>query len=113
MEINFEALVGSTVAVITLAVIVQYVVQRLKILYEPLYKKATKQSEVPGTVDVAVAYVLAIGGTLLAGLDLLPAVGIELSVPYVGAVITGLLAGSGSRGIHDLLKAITEGANPS
>lgn len=114
-----DALSGLTVAaasIFVLAVVVQFVVQRLKAVYEPIYKKIAQTTEVPGVVDLLVAYFLAVAGALLAGLDILPMLGIHLATPYgpyVGMAVTGLLAATGSDGLHKFLKAVIEGTTPA
>jgi hypothetical protein len=49
-----------------------------------------------------------LGGVLcvLGGLDIFKLSGIELSVPHVGAALTGVACGRGSNLIHDLIKNI-------
>ena len=51
---------------------------------------------------IAIGELLAIG----AGMDILAMVGIPLSIPYVGMILTGLLISRGANFVHDLLASI-------
>ena len=51
---------------------------------------------------IAIGELLAIG----AGMDILAMVGIPLSIPYLGMILTGLLISRGANFVHDLLKSI-------
>jgi len=58
---------------------------------------------------VALGFGAVLGG--LSGLDIFEMAGIPLKIPYVGAVLTGLIAGRGSSALYDLwdkLKLIKE-----
>jgi hypothetical protein len=50
--------------------------------------------------------VLGVGVCVLASADLFQAIGINLSVAYVGAVFTGILASRGANFLHDLVKKL-------
>lgn len=51
---------------------------------------------------LVIGLVLALG----TGLDLMAMVGIPMSVPYVGVILTGLLISRGANFIHDILASI-------
>ena len=50
------------------------------------------------------AALLGAGLSVLGNLDIFRLSGIELSVPYVGAALTGVACGRGSNLIHDLIE---------
>lgn len=45
--------------------------------------------------------------SLAAGIDIFKAVGVNLSIKYLGCILTGLLISRGSNLIHDLLGSIS------
>jgi hypothetical protein len=50
--------------------------------------------------------VLGVAVCVLASADLFTAIGIELAVPYVGAVLTGILSSRGANFLHDLVEKL-------
>lgn len=50
---------------------------------------------------------------LLANVDFFALVGVELSIPIVGVVLSGLLVSRGANFVHDLLKIVYEIQNQS
>lgn len=62
-------------------------------------------SDAAGLSPVVMRLVAAVVGVILCagfGLDLFKQVGIVSSVPYLGAVVTGLVISRGSNALHDL-----------
>lgn len=54
------------------------------------------------------ALIVSIIVSVFAGVDVFPAVGINMIVPYVGSVLTGILISRGANVIFDVLKKINE-----
>lgn len=54
------------------------------------------------------ALIVAVIVSVFAGVDVFPAVGINMIVPYVGSVLTGILISRGANVIFDVLKKINE-----
>jgi hypothetical protein len=50
--------------------------------------------------------ILGVGVCVLASADLFEAIGINLSVAYVGAVLTGIIASRGANFVHDLVEKL-------
>ena len=50
---------------------------------------------------------------ILANVDFFAPVGVELSIPIVGVVLSGLLVSRGANFVHDLLKIVYEIQNQS
>lgn len=86
-------------AVIFLAVVVEGVVEYLKLSFPRL---GESKWIVPLTV------VLGIGVSIAYNADLMAAAGLVTTVPYVGNVLTGILTARGSNYIYDLIGKYTE-----
>ena len=54
------------------------------------------------------ALIVAVLVAVVAGVDIFPALGIDMIVPYVGSVLTGILVSRGANVIFDVLKKINE-----
>lgn len=54
------------------------------------------------------ALIVAVLVAVVAGVDIFPALGINMIVPYVGSVLTGILISRGANVIFDVLKKINE-----
>lgn len=54
------------------------------------------------------ALIVAVLVAVVAGVDIFPALGINMIVPYVGSVLTGILVSRGANVIFDVLKKINE-----
>jgi hypothetical protein len=94
------------VGILILAAVVEALVEYLA---EPIvgwiYKQFAPDRTVPESLP-ALRYVSAAVGVLLCvlyGADLLATMGVVTSVPYVGAVVTGLLIGRGANFINDFV----------
>lgn len=54
------------------------------------------------------ALIVAVIVSVFAGVDVFPALGINMIVPYVGSVLTGILISRGANVIFDVLKKINK-----
>lgn len=54
------------------------------------------------------ALLVAVIVSVFAGVDVFPAVGINMIVPYIGSVLTGILISRGANVIFDVLKKINK-----
>lgn len=86
------------VAVIALAVLVEAIVEGLK-------------GALCGWDWVSLA--LGAGLCLLAEVDVFALAGVRLSIPYVGAALTGLIAGRGASVVFDLWDTLKKAASDS
>lgn len=70
--------------------------------------ETTKMTYQKGKVsgDRVGALIVGVGVAVFGGLDACVAVGIPMGIPYLGAVLTGILLSRGSNFIHDILGAI-------
>ena len=80
--------------VLVMALLVEFIIQTVK--------------EIAGTGKpnwyMLGAAVLGAGLSVMGNLDIFKLAGIELSVPYVGAALTGIACGRGSNLVHDLIE---------
>jgi hypothetical protein len=88
---------NSLEVLLLVAILVEAVVQAAKLIY-------TKEKGV--NTDVIVALVVSVGVCAGAQVDLFKLVGIEIAIPYIGAVLTGVIVSRGSNAIHDLLALV-------
>lgn len=84
--------------VLTIAILVEAVVTGIK----PIYDKTKGWN-----LDMLWSLVGGILVCVLSGVDIFKAVQIPLAVPYVGSVLTGIIASRGSNIVHDLIKLLT------
>lgn len=68
------------------------------------HKNDLQKGKVSG--DRAGALIVGVGVAVFGGLDACAAVGIPMGIPYLGAVLTGILLSRGSNFIHDILGAM-------
>jgi len=61
---------------------------------------------IPGWLWPAVSAVIGVVLCIAARVDALSALGVEITVPFIGQAITGLLVSRGSNFLHDLWKKI-------
>ena len=66
------------------------------------FKDEEQRKGVSKTLALAIPTIL----TPLAGIDIFAFLGFEFPVPYIGAILTGLLFSQGSSFVHDLLKFV-------
>jgi len=85
----------SWVIVVLLAVLVEAITQ--------VFKTGVPESVVPpGWLWPAVSAAIGIAMCVAARVDALSALGVEITVPFIGQVITGLLVSRGSNFLHDI-----------
>ena len=82
-------------AVFLLAVVVEGLIQVIK-------NWVPSGTSVPGWVWPVVGAVIGVALCLLANVDLLHLAGVDLKLPPVGMVLTGLLISRGASFVHDL-----------
>ena len=83
------------VLLLVIAALVEAIVQTCKWLYEKGF-----------VLERIIAFIVAIGVTILAGLDVFTLVGAPLMLPYVGSALTGILLARGATVAHDVFKYI-------
>ncbi len=66
---------------------------------KPIWDK-TKRENIG---DKVAALIFGVGICVAAPVDLFPAIGIPLAVPFVGSVLTGVLMVGGAKAAHDLV----------
>ncbi len=88
-DIDFESLM-------IIAVLIEAVVETVKWTYEPTDK--------PTRIKRFLALGVAIVMTILVNIDLFAMLGLKLSVPYVGALFTGVLMARGATVFHSIIK---------
>lgn len=54
------------------------------------------------------ALIVSVIVSVFAGVDVFPAIGINMIIPYIGSVLTGILISRGANVIFDVLKKINE-----
>lgn len=60
-------------------------------------------------VNMLGVLILSIIVCIVSNTDLFPIVGIELSIPYIGSILTGILASRGANFINDLIGRLQGG----
>src|SRR5512143_3072787 len=84
---------------LTQLALVAFLVEALLQTIKPIYDKEKGWDR-----NVILALVVGIIVCVLTNTDLFKSVGLQISVPYAGAVLTGLLASRGSNFVHDIFK---------
>lgn len=51
--------------------------------------------------------VIGIGLCVLTGVDIFPVVGLSLTIPYIGSVLTGIIVSRGANFVHDLISKLS------
>lgn len=65
------------------------------------------------SIDRIGAIVIGLLMSLGTGLDLLSVVGLNIRIPFVGMILTGLLISRGANFLHDLLKKVDQVNEPT
>ncbi len=81
--------------------LVAFLIESLIQTFKPLYDKDKGWNK-----DALLALFVGIVLCVATKVDLFVAVGLPISVPYVGATLTGVLASRGSNFVHDILKFV-------
>ncbi|RME87651.1 MAG: hypothetical protein D6770_08900 [Anaerolineae bacterium] len=85
------------------AFFVEAIVQTIKPLYDP---------EKGWNRNVLLALAGGIIVCVLTGVDLFAQLGLAIPIPYVGSVLTGIIASRGSNVVHDVFKFVEQSAHP-
>jgi cytosine/uracil/thiamine/allantoin permease len=86
---------------LTQLAIVAFLVESLLQTVKPLYDREKGWNK-----SALFALVVGVVICLLTSTDLFTKVGLTISVPYVGSVLTGVLASRGSNFLHDIFKFV-------
>lgn len=86
--------------ILILAFLIEAVVQTLKPIWEPQARTVTY------FVNQLVGLVMAVIVNVLAGLDIFTLLGVPLTIPVVGVILTGILMSRGAGVLHDLMKSL-------
>ena len=84
--------------ILLLAFLVESLTNGIKLIYDPTKRKIN--------VDIIIALVVSIALFILAKVDLFALVGVPLSVPYAGYVLSGILGARGAQALSDIFKYI-------
>lgn len=90
--------------VIFIALVVQLVVDAIKVPIAVVMKYEEKEDRISALVSPFLSILFSVILCLLADCDLFIAFGYPLLIPYVGQIFTGLVASLGAGKIYDLLK---------
>ncbi|MBN1305748.1 MAG: hypothetical protein JXA13_15025 [Anaerolineales bacterium] len=88
---------------LTNLVLVAFFVEALIQTVKPIYDK-----EKGWNFDVVLALIVGIFVCLLTGTDIFKLVGLEVTIPLVGTILTGIMASRGSNVVHDIFKWLRE-----
>jgi hypothetical protein len=69
-------------------------------------------AEVPGWLWPVASAVIAILMCITAGVDALTALGVEITVPFIGKAVTGIFVSRGSNFLHDLWSRVKPSEDP-
>ncbi len=96
-------MVTSLVNIVIASVIAQAIVQAFKKMYDFKKGYSYKNFNMKVVLSIIVSLIICIAGNI----DLFNVIGITVSVPYLGATLTGFIISLGSNSTHDLLKQLT------
>lgn len=88
--------------------VVAFFVESLVQTFKPLHDR-----ERGFNLNVILALAVGILVCVLTGTDIFKQVGLTISVPIVGPVLTGIIASRGSNVAHDLFKFLERAAHPA
>ncbi len=91
---------------LTQLTLVAFLVESLIQTFKPLYDKEKGWNK-----STLLALGVGILVSVATGFDLFELLGIEVQFPYVGSVLTGILASRGSNFLHDILKFVESRAH--
>ncbi|MEW5828341.1 MAG: hypothetical protein AB1846_05570 [Chloroflexota bacterium] len=91
---------------LTQLTLVAFLVESLIQTFKPLYDKEKGWNK-NSLLALAVGIVVSVA----TGFDLFELLGIEVQFPYVGSVLTGILASRGSNFLHDIFKFVEQRAH--
>ena len=94
--------------IILIALMVQLMVEAIKAPISALLKYKGKTDNLCALIAPFLSILFAIALCVLSGADLFIAFGYALSVPYVGSVVSGIIASLGANKVYDLLSGFQE-----
>ena len=100
-------MVEQLISVVIIAIVIQTVVENLKKLIKfpsGYYKKILN-------LKVLLTMIVSLIICVSSQIELLSLLGIELVVPYLDSVITGIICSGGATTIHEMVKKINESRN--
>ena len=100
-------MVEQLISVVIIAIVIQTVVENLKKLIKfpsGYYKKILN-------LKVLLTMIVSLIICVSSQIELLSLLGVELVVPYLDSVITGIVCSSGATTIHEIVKKINESRN--
>ena len=100
-------MVEQLISVVIIAIVIQTVVENLKKLIKfpsGYYKKILNLKVL---VTIIVSLIICVSSQI----ELLSLLGVELVVPYLDSVITGIICSGGATTIHEMVKKINESRN--
>ena len=98
-------MIETLISAIVISVIVQYVIQSIKkcIKIESGYALFSKIN-----IKVLLSIIISVALCISGSIDILYLLGIELSIPLLGEIVTGIICSSGANVIRDLIKKIEQ-----
>ena len=100
-------MVEQLISVVIIAIVIQTVVENLKKLIKfpsGYYKKILN-------LKVLLTMIVSLIICVSSQIELLSLLGVELVVPYLDSVITGIICSGGATTIHEIVKKINESRN--
>ena len=100
-------MVEQLISVVIIAIVIQTVVENLKKLIKfpsGYYKKILNLKVL---LTIIVSLIICVSSQI----ELLSLLGVELVVPYLDSVITGIICSGGATTIHEMVKKINESRN--
>ncbi len=85
------------------AFLVEAIIQTIKPVYDP---------EKGWNRDALLALAGGIVLCVLTGVDLFKQLGLPIPIPYVGPMLTGIIASRGSNVVHDIFKFVEQSTRP-
>ena len=82
---------------VVVAVVVEAIWENLKMIWQ----------EGKFNWNMVGSLVIGIGLCVLTGADIFPVVGLNLIIPYIGSVLTGIIVSRGANFVHDLINKLS------
>lgn len=83
-------------AIFILAILIEAVVTNIKVIW------TDNEFQISSFVTLIISIIIA----LLTGADIFPLVGLEISIPFFGAALTGIIISRGANFVYDLWQKI-------
>lgn len=94
--------------VILVALMVQLMVEAIKAPVSAILKYKGKSNKLCALIAPFLAILFSVALCVLSGADLFVAFGYSLSAPYIGAIVSGIIASLGANKIYDLLSSFQD-----